>query len=138
MVIPVSMYDFSARRADLENKYSQENAAQDFGRMLGQQRYSRQRDLMNTSYQRGFPKFTGQWARRLGSGVQSGVMRESLTNNVNDYLRGLGELDTAQAQQEAQFVSGRAGREAAYRRMLLALQEDFDRQRQSQTGLGGV
>ena len=138
MVIPVSMYDFSVRRADLENKYSQENAAQDFGRMLGQQRYSRQRDLMNTNYQRGFPRFTGQWARRLGSGVQSGVMREGLANNVNDYLRGLGELDTDQAQQEAQFVSDRAGREAAYRRMLLALQEDYDRQRQAQTGLGGI
>lgn len=134
----MSMFDFSARQADLTNKYNQENAAQDFGRMLGQQRYSRQRDLMNTGYQRQFPKFTGQWARRLGSGVQSGVMREGLQNNVNDYLRSLGELDTGQAQQEAQFTADRAAREAAYRQMLLALREDFDRQRSAQSGLGGI
>lgn len=134
----MTMFDFSSRQADLTNKYNQDNAAQEFGRMLGQQRYSRQRDLYNTQYQRQFPSLTANWAHRLGSGVQSGVMRENLANNVNDYLGNLNSLDTQWTQQDAQFAADKAAREAAYRQMLQSLQEDYNRQLMGQSAISSV
>lgn len=129
----MAAFDYATRQADLTNKYNQENALQQFGRMLGQQQFARQKDLMNQGFQRQFPRFTGQAARRLGSGVQSGVFREQLGQNVNDYMARLGQLESGFAGREAQFLSDQAAREDAYRRMLLALDED--RQRALQGGM---
>lgn len=120
-----SAFQFETQTADLQNKYAQDNAAQEYGRFLGQQRYARNREGMNRNYMRSFPKFTGQWAGRLGAGVKSGVFQQDLTDNVNDFNRNLGEVDTDQAVAEGQFASQRAMRDAAYQRALLALQEQF-------------
>lgn len=124
-------FQFETQTADLQNKYAQDNAAQEYGRFLGQQRYARNREGMNRNYMRSFPKFTGQWAGRLGSGVKSGVFTQDLTNNVNDFNRQLGEVDTDQATAEGQFASQQAMRDAAYQRALLALQEQFAAQQAS-------
>ncbi len=126
-----SAFQFETQTADLQNKYAQDNAVNEYGRFMGQQRYARNREGMNRNYMRQFPKFTGQWAGRLGAGVKSGVFQQDLTNNVNDFNRALGEVDTDQAAAEGQFASQQAMRDAAYRRSLLALQEQFAAQQAS-------
>lgn len=134
----MSAFQFETRLADLQNRYAQDNAAQEYGRFLGQQRFSRQREGMNRDYMRQFPQFTGRWAGRLGDGVKSGVFNESLTNNVNDFGRSMGQVDQDEAGFQGNFAATQAQREAAYRRALLALNEDFAAQRANQNPFVGV
>ena len=119
-------YEYGARQADLTNNYERQNAAQDFGRFLGQQRFKRNREDLNRGFQRQFPKFTGYWAGRLGSGVQSGVMRRQLGEQVGDFNRRVQDVDV----QESQFLGAdaqqRAQRAADYERALLGLREQFN------------
>lgn len=123
----MAWFDLVANESALKNQYATDTAAQEFGRMLGQQRYSRQLRDMNTNYMRGFPSFTGQWARRLGSNIKSGVFGERLGQNVSDYQQSVQDVNTAAAQQQSQFLLDRAAREAAYRNALLQLREQFYR-----------
>jgi hypothetical protein len=119
-------YEYGAKQADLTNNYERQNAAQDFGRFLGQQRFKRNREDLDRGFQRQFPKFTGYWAGRLGSGVQSGVMRRQLGEQVGDFNRRVQDVDV----QESQFLGAdaqqRAQRAADYERALLGLREQFD------------
>jgi hypothetical protein len=119
-------YEYGAKQADLTNNYERQNAAQDFGRFLGQQRFKRNREDLNRGFGRQFPKFTGYWAGRLGSGVQSGVMRNKMGQQVGDFNRNVQDVDV----QESQFLGAdaqqRAQRAADYERMLLGLREQFD------------
>lgn len=119
-------YEYGAKQADLTNNYERQNAAQDFGRFLGQQRFKRNREDLDRGFQRQFPKFTGYWAGRLGSGIKSGVMRNKMGQQVGDFNRGVQDVDI----QESQFLGAdtqqRAQRAADYERMLLGLREQFD------------
>lgn len=128
----MSVFDFESRLADLNNRYAQENAAQEFGRFLGQQRFSRQRRDMNDQFTQAFPRRTGAWARRLGSDVRSGLMSRDITDFSNRYARQLADVDAEQAAFDGQFQGGMAARQAAYQRSLLALQEDLARSRAAQ------
>lgn len=129
----MAAFQFETQLADLQNKYAQDNAVQEYGRFLGQQRFSRQREDMNRNYTRQFPRFTGRWAGRLGSDVKSGVFRQDLTDNVNDFGRELTRLDETQAADQGNYATMQAQREAAYRRALLALNEQFAAQRANQS-----
>lgn len=120
----MASFDYAQRQADLTNQYSKNRANAQVGNFLGQQQYGQQKDLMNKSFTRNFPKFTGQWAKRLGSGIRSGVFENRLTQNVNDYNQGLGQVDTAQAQAQGAFQMQQTEAEAAYRRALQALLDD--------------
>jgi hypothetical protein len=127
----MSMFQFETQTADLQNRYAQDSAQSEYGRFMGQQRYARNREGMNRDFMQRFPRFTGQWAGRLGSGVKSGVFKQGLTDNVNNFNRALGEVDTDQAASEGQFATQQAMRDAAYRRSLMALQEQFAAQQAS-------
>lgn len=128
----MAAFQFETQLADLQNKYAQDNAAQEYGRFISQQRYGRQFDDMNRNYMRGFPKFTGRWAGRLGSDIKSGVFNQDLANNVNDYGRQVNQLTEDQAGVMGNYAATQAQREAAYRRALLALNEQLAADRASQ------
>lgn len=130
-------YDYESKIADLQNRYNQDNAAQEYGRFISQQRFSRQKQDMNDQYTKAFPKFTGAWAGRLGSGIKSGVMRQDLADSVNGFNRNMGQLDTDNAAAEGQFASDFAARQAAYQKMLLGINDDYARERASQNAFGG-
>ena len=130
-------YDYESRLADLSNRYNQENATQEYGRFLGQTRFSRQREDMNRNYMEQFPKFTGAWAGRLGSGIKSGVFNQGLQDNVQGFNRNLGRMDQDQAQFEGEFQMGATQRQAAYQKMLQALNDDFAAQRANQDPFSG-
>ena len=115
--------DLFTQRQNLLSDYATQNAAQEFGRMLGQQRFARQREDMTRGFQQQFPRFTGQWAGRLGSGVKSGVFGQQLGQRSSDFLRGLQDLDVAAVQQQSQFQFGEAQRKQALEPALQALRE---------------
>lgn len=123
----MAWFDLVANESNLKNQYATDTAAQEFGRMLGQQRFSRQLADMNKNYTRGFPSFTGQWARRLGSNVKSGVFGQKLGQNVSDYQQGIQDVNTAAAQFQSQFELDKAARLAAYQNALQMLREQFYR-----------
>lgn len=131
------VFQFETQTADLQNKYAQDNAAQEYGRFLSQQRFSRQKDDMNQGFMRSFPKFTGRWAGRLGSGVKSGVFQQDLTDNVNQFGRDLSRVEQDQATEMGNFATQQAGRDAGYQRALLALQEQLAAQRANQNVFAG-
>lgn len=130
-------YDYESRLADLQNRYNQDNAAQEYGRFISQQRFSRNRQDMNDQFAKAFPKFTGQWAGRLGSGIQSGVFRQGLTDSVNNFNQNMGRLDADNAAAEGQYQTDFAARQAAYQRMLLGINDDYARERASANAFQG-
>lgn len=121
----MGMFDYGTQLADLTSKYASDRVAQNFGRMLGQQRYKRQKQDLTRSYKSQFPKFTGSWAGRLGSNVQSGVFKQKLGENVSDYGRNMQDINTSQAQFQSQWLSNRALQKSAYERALKALRDQF-------------
>lgn len=121
----MGMFDYQSQIADLTSKYAADRSSQNFGRMLGQQRFKRDRQDMVRGFKQFFPKFTGNWAGRLGSNVQSGVMKQKLGEEVSSYGRDLNRLRTDQAQFQSQWLANRALQKAAYERALRALNEQM-------------
>jgi hypothetical protein len=115
--------DLFAQRQGLLSDYSTQNAAQEFGRMLGQQRFARRRQDATRQFQQQFPRFTGSWAHRLGSGVKSGVMGDQMGQMVSSFGRGMQDIDVAAAQAQSQFEMDQAARKQALERALQALRE---------------
>jgi hypothetical protein len=90
-------YQYAQGVADLQNRYAQDKATQEYGRFLGQQRFSRQKEDLSRGFLQQFPKFTAQYARRLGSNVRSGRLGADMATMTNDYGRQVGAVDEAQA-----------------------------------------
>lgn len=137
----MSVFKFESGVADLQNRFAQESAAAEYGRFLGQQRFSRDRSDMNDRFTKGFPKVTGRLARRFGSDVRSGLAGREVADVTNRYAQQLTDMDTEQAGFEANFAGSQAARQAAYQRSLLALQEEYARAQLAQnpfTMYGGV
>lgn len=120
----MALYDFATRRADLQSKFAADQLAQEQGRQLGQQRFSRQRQEMARGFGQAFPRFTGQAARRLGSGVRSGVFGEQLRQNVSGFGQRMADVDAEEAQMLGRFTAEEAMRRAVLERALQALLED--------------
>lgn len=120
----MALYDFATRKADAQSKYAAEQLAAEQGRNVGQQRFSRNRQEMTQGFRQAFPRFTGQWARRLGSGVRSGVFGEGLQRNVSDYTQRMGDIDRDEAQMFSEFTAGETMRKTALQRMLDAIGEE--------------
>jgi hypothetical protein len=119
----MAINDLFTQKQNLLSDYAQQNAAQEFGRMLGQQRFARQREDLTRGFQKQFPAFTASWARRLGSGVKSGVMGRQMGELTGGFNRSLGDVDLAAAQQQSKFAMDQAGRKIALERALQALRE---------------
>ena len=120
----MALYDFATRRADLQSKFNSDQLAQEQGRQLGQQRFSRERQGLTQGFRRAFPRFTGQFAGRVGSGVKSGVFGEKLQQNVSDFGQRMADVNAQEAQMMGQFTSEDALRRTALERALQALLED--------------
>jgi hypothetical protein len=134
----MGLYDIENRYADLQDKYGQNQAINQYANFVGQQRFKRQREDMNTGFQRSFPKFTGSWAKRLGSNVRSGVFREKLGQNVGDFGRALGRVETDQMNDQGQFEANKAREFDAYQKALLRTQEEMARQRAAMSSYQGM
>jgi hypothetical protein len=118
----MTMFDYEQQRAGLGRQFEQESALADYTNFLRQQGFREQREDTQRAYGREFPRFTGQAARRLGSGIKSGVFRQQLGENVQDYNRLLQRLGSQAAQSQSQFQLETAARRAAYERALADLQ----------------
>ena len=120
----MALYDFATRRAEAQSKFNAEQLAAEQGRQLGQQRFSRNRQEMTRGFREGFPRMTGQWARRLGSGVRSGVMGQQLQRNVSDFGQRMADVNRQEAEMLGGFTEQEALRRTALQRMLDAIGEE--------------
>lgn len=124
-----SMYDYEKQLNDLHQRYNDESAAQQYARTMSQQRYSRDLEGTDRSFQQGFPSFASRLGRGMGPRVQSGVFRQKLNEGIQDFGRQRSALNTDYASSEANFTNQAASRDAAYRKAVLALQEEIARAR---------
>lgn len=120
----MALYDFATRRNDLQSKFAAEQLAQEQGRQLGQQRFSRERQGLTQGFRRAFPRFTGQFAGRLGSGVKSGVFGEKLQQNVSDFGQRMADVNREEAELLGGFTASEALRRTALENALRALAEE--------------
>jgi hypothetical protein len=128
----MALYEYEKGLSDLSQKYSQDEATNAYARFISQQRFNRQRQDQTQGFQRSFPQFTGQYARRLGSGVRSGVFGSKLNEFVGDYNQTQARTEQDQAADAGQFDQGQAMRSGQYQQNLLQLQEELARQRAMQ------
>ena len=131
------MYDYSQQRAKLGSDYGRENIIQQQGMELARQRFARNRQGETQRFQRGFPSITGRMAGMLGSNIRSGVANQGLGRFVGGFQQRMADIGTEQAQQEAGFQQAEAARAEAYRRALLALEEDLANARLAQNPFAG-
>lgn len=114
-------YSYYQGVADLKNRYRQDNATQEYGRFLGQQRFSRQKEDLNKGFQHSFPAFTARYAKRFGSNVRSGRTAADLTDYTNNFANQMGAVDEAQAAFQGDFnmkhTQGQANYLAALQRL---------------------
>lgn len=128
------MYEYENQLADLQNQYAQTKAAQEYGRFVGQQRYSRDKVGLQQGFQRGFPKLTGQLARRgFGSQVQSGRVGADVGQFQNDFARQAGQLDADYAAWDGNQQTQMTNQEGAYQSALLRLMEQMKAQQAQQS-----
>lgn len=124
-------YGFESRMADIRNRFGREQTAMERAQFMGQQRFPRQRQEMNRQFGQQFPRFTGQYARRLGSGIQSGVFRRDLGQRVQDFNRALQDLDVEAATFQSQGQMDLADLQARRERELDALLAEYGQSRAS-------
>lgn len=119
------MYDYERNLADTQDRYAQDNATNAYARFISQQRFSRNRDAANQTFQRGFPSGVVGLNHGMGSNVQSGVFRDKLGQAFGDFSQGMGNMEADQASQDSQFAQSQVLRDAQYQRALLLLQEQL-------------
>lgn len=124
-----SLFDYERQLNDLHQRYNDESATHQYARTMSQQRFSRDLEGFDRNYQKAFPSFTGGFAGRLGSGVQSGVFRQKLGDMVGGFNRDRSNMNTDFASSEANYVNQGASRDSAYQKAILQLQEEIARQR---------
>jgi hypothetical protein len=125
----MAQYDYEQALGDLQSRYATDKATQDYAHFVGQQRFQRQNFDQNQSFQRGFPKFTGAYAKQLGSGVQSGVFRDKLSQNVGDFNMAQDRSSQDQAGFDANFLQNQTLGDNAYANALQILKERLAQQR---------
>jgi hypothetical protein len=131
-------YGFESRMGDIRRRYGQQETAMERAQFMGQQRFPRQRESMNREFGRQFPRFTGQGARRLGSGVQSGVFRNQLGQRVGDFNRMLQDLDIEAATFQSQGAMDLSALRAEREREIDLLLSQYGRGRASYNPFEGL
>lgn len=123
--VPNPLFQYANQAQNLRNRYNEDTANAQFSNWQNMQNFQSQRNDLNKNYLTGFPRFTGGWARRLGSGIQSGMFGEALNRNVSDYQNQLNRLGQSQARTQGLFVQQEAARKAALQNALLQLQNQY-------------
>lgn len=119
------MYDYERNLADTQDRYAQDNATNQYARFISQQRFSRNKDAANQSFQRGFPSGVKRMNNGMGSHVRSGVFQDRLQQSFGDFNQNMGQMEADNAGQESQFATQQSLRDAQYQRALLLLQEQL-------------
>ena len=120
---------YERQKADVNYKYGTEATTNAYGRFISQQRGQRGLGDSYRGYQRQFPQQTAQFGRRglSGSGVSSGVMRNSMNNFVGDFARGYGRQQQDMTQNLQQFDLGQVNLDAWRQQQMQAI--DAQKQR---------
>lgn len=92
MYTPPDYGGYERQKAQTQYKYSNDAVTNAYGRFISQQRGERGLGDSFRGYQRSFPRQTAQFGQRglSGSGVQSGVMANSMNNYIGDFARNYG------------------------------------------------
>lgn len=118
----MALYEYENQLADLQNQYAQAQAAQEYGRFVGQQRFNNSRTDLDNQFKNNFGRLTGSLARRFGSNVRSGRIGADVGQYQNDYARNSNRMDTEYAgwlgNQETQAANGAAAYQGALARLM--------------------
>jgi hypothetical protein len=128
----MALYDYEKSLADLQNKYSQDEATNAYARFISKQRFARQRQDSTKGYQQAFPGTVAQLGRGQTSGIRSGVFLNRLNQFVGGQNQGMARLNEDEAAFDSNEAQNQALRQAQYQQSLLALQEELNRQRAMQ------
>lgn len=126
---PPSYGDYDRQKADVNYRYGTDAATNAYGRFLSQQRGERGLGDSYRGYQRQFPRQTAQFGQRglSGSGVSSGVMRNSMNNYIGDFARNYGRQQQDLTQNLQQYDLGQSNMNAWYQQQMQAIEAQKQR-----------
>ena len=121
--------DYERQKADVGYKYGTEATTNAYGRFLSQQRGERGLGDSYRGYQRQFPQQTSQFGQRglSGSGISSGVMRNSMNNYIGDFARGYGRQQQDLTQNLQQYDLNQVNSNAWYQQQMQAIEAQKQR-----------
>lgn len=101
----VNLSKYESKRRGVNDQYSGQKAANDFGRFTSQQRFGRQKTDFTKSFGRSQDPFMGGMARRglTGGGVRSGAFQQALSRRAGDFTEGVGRINQDWGQEAQQF-----------------------------------
>jgi len=123
--MPMQQYEYQSRLGDLQDKYGQDEATNAYARFISQQRFKRDREMGNQTFQRGFPQAVVRMNRGMGRHIKSGVFGSNMQNHFGDFNRGMAQIDENQAADESGAALQQAQRQQAYQRALMLLQQQL-------------
>ncbi len=111
---------------DMTYRYQTDKAANSYGRFLSQQRGSRSLGDMQTNFNRQLPDYRAGFAQRglAGPGINSGVMRRSMSNYLSDYTRDYQRLQGDATAEAQNYDAQSAALDAQYNNGLAALERE--------------
>lgn len=115
---------YERQKADIGYKYSSDAATNAYSRFLSQQRGSRQLGDMSRSFGRELPRYTASFGQRglSGPGINSGAMRQSMSNYIGDYTRDYGRTQQDITQGLQQYDLGQLNLDEWRRQSLAAIE----------------
>ena len=129
MYTPPAYGDYERQKADTQYKYSNDAVTNAYGRFISQQRGERGLGDSFRGYQRSFPGQTSSFGRRglSGSGVQSGVMANSMNNFIGDFARNYGRQQQDLTQQLQGYDLNQSNMDAWREQALAGIEADKQR-----------
>lgn len=127
MAYSTPRYDYGVASANLAQRHSADQAVQQFGTFLGQQRYRRQAQDADMMFRRNLPRVSAQYNRR--GAYNSGLRREGQQQYVGDYARQQQRMTEDEGNVAAQAQLQQTYQQAAYQQALQQLFEQYQAQR---------
>lgn len=128
MAYDPSLYE--ARRRGYSENYASTAAANQYARMLAQQRGARQRQTALRQYEQAQPQLVRAYSQRnlVSPSVRSGIFSRAMQEFASERARGLSEFDLAQAEQMRQMDLQDAQIQQQYRQALADLEAEKARE----------
>ena len=125
-----SAFAYERTLNDLQQQHAATAGVAEFGRSLGQRRFSREREDLRRGFSQSQPRFGSSFAQR--GMLNSGMYRQGRRDRYRDYQQTQADMAGQQQLENMQWTEQARQRDVGYQNALLRLMEDFQAGRASQ------
>lgn len=117
---------YASQSSDAQYRANTDLANNAYGRLLSQQRGSRNLGGLQRNFNRQLPSYKSSFAQRgmAGPGIESGTMQRSMANYMGDYARDYGQMSEDNQNELMGFDRNAAGIQAGLTQQLGSIEQN--------------